>query len=161
MFEQPAGKVEKDRSRMIMVLSAVAVLGVIVLVILVSSGGDSGPSEVLVSRPGSAEFDSYAQSVKISDVEMRTGERATGSYGRVMCTVQNSGDRVLVGLQLRGVAIDFNSQVLKEKIITPVPNQKETLGPNQGMEIDLYLDPIKDRSQIMDMKIELYGLKLQ
>ena len=31
MFEQPAGKVEKDRSRMVMLLSGVAVLAVIAL----------------------------------------------------------------------------------------------------------------------------------
>ena len=36
MFEQPTGKVEKDRSRSIMILSGIAVLAVIVLIVAVT-----------------------------------------------------------------------------------------------------------------------------
>src|SRR5215211_7926324 len=159
MFEQPAGKVEKDRSRSVMILSGSAVLAVIVLIILVTSFGKK-PAMVQMSRPGSAEFDSYAQFISITNIETRHGERLNLKYARILCTVRNTGDRVLDGLQLRAYVIGLNEELLREKIITPVPEIKPTLGPNQTISIDVSLEPVPDATLIKDMKIELYGLKL-
>jgi hypothetical protein len=160
MFEQPAGKVEKDRSRSVMILSGGAVLAVIVLIVLVTSFGRK-PSTVQMARSGTAEFDSYAQSITISNIETRHGERLNIKYARILCSVRNTGDRVVDGLQLRAYVIGLNDEVLREKVLTPVPEIKPTLGPNQSISIDVSLEPVPDAPLIKDMKIELYGLKME
>lgn len=160
MFEQPAGKVEKDRSRSIMILSGVAVLAVIILIVLVSSVKKT-TAPIEFSRPGSNEFDSYAQSVKINNVEKFTGERLNVRYGRFQCSVENAGDKTVSGLQLRLAAVGFNGEVFREKTVTVVPNNKDELRPGESMRVDVSFEPIPDPGEIQDMTIEVYSLKLK
>jgi hypothetical protein len=160
MFEQPAVKSEKDRSKSIMILSGLAVLLVIVLIIIVTSFGRR-PSHTEVAHAGSSEFDSYTSNLKLLNIDKRSGERLNNKYARILCTVQNAGDQVLIGLQLRAAVIGTGGQLIREKIITPVPNTRDTLGPNQTMNIDVSLEPVPDASEIMDMTVEVYGLKLR
>lgn len=160
MFQQSAVKTEKDRSQTIMILSGVAVLAVIVLIIIVTSFGKR-PSQAEVSRAGSAEFDAYAANIKIGNIDKKTGERLNVKYARMLFAVQNTGDQVIVGLQLKASVIGSGGQLIREKIITPVPNTMTTLAPNQSMNIDVSLEPVPDPWDIRDMTIELYGLKLK
>lgn len=158
MFEQPAAKLEKDRSKTIMILSGLAVLIVIVLIIVVTSLGRR-PAYSDIAHSGSPEFDEYLPSVTISDLDKRSGERMNTRYARVLCTVQNAGEKTLVALQFRAAVIGLGGQLIREKIITPVPNIRDTLGPNQSMRIDVTLEPVPDPSEIQDMIIEVHGLK--
>ena len=160
MFEQPGVKSEKDRSQSIMILSGVAVLVVIVLIIVVTSVGRR-TSQTEIAHAGSPEFDAYASSVTIGNLDKRSGERLNYKYARILCTVGNAGDGVLVGLQLRAAIIGTGGQLLKEKIFTPVPNNRETLGPNQTMNIDVSVEQVPDPSEIREMTIEVSGLKLK
>jgi hypothetical protein len=144
-----------------MLLSGIAVLVVIALIVLATSLGDGKRPAEEMSRAGEPEFDSYAQSVKLTIIDKRTGERLNTRYGRIICNVENAGDKTLTGLQVRGAAIGFNNEVYKEKIYTAVPQQEESLGPNQRLVVDLYLEPIPDPSQVMEMTMELHGLKVR
>ena len=160
MFEQTTVKSEKDRSQTIMILSGLAVLVVIALIIIVTSFARR-PAHIDMAHAGSAEFDAYAANIKIGNIDKKTGERLNVKYARILSTAQNLGDRVLVGLQLRAAVIGTGGQLIKEKIITPVPNTRDTLGPNQTMNIDVSLEPVPDPSEIIEMTLELYGLKLK
>lgn len=160
MFEQSAVKTEKDRSQTIMILSGVAVLAVIVLIIIVTSLGKR-PSQLEMSHAGSPEFDAYAANIKIGNLDKKTGERLNVKYARILCVVQNAGDQVVVGLQLKASVIGTGGQLIREKIITAVPNNKDTLPPNQSMNIDVSIEPVPDPWDIRDMVIELSGLKLK
>jgi hypothetical protein len=160
MFEQPAGKVEKDRSRSVMILSGAAVLAVIVLIVLVTSFRKA-PTRIEMMQAGSSDFDSYARFVTVNNLDTRHGERLNTKYARILATVQNAGDRVLSGLQLKASVIGLNDEVIREKNITPVPDLKAALGPNQSLNIDVSLEPVPDAALIKDMKIEVSGLKLE
>jgi hypothetical protein len=160
MFEQPAVKSEKDRSRTIMILSGLAILAVIALIIIVTSFARR-PSQTEYVHAGSPEFDAYAANVLISNVEKKTGERIIGRYVVIRCTVQNTGDKVLSGLQLKATVIGTGGQLIREKIVTPVPNSRDELGPNQAMKIDVSLERVPEPWEIRDMTIELNGLKLK
>ena len=160
MFEQPAGKVEKDRSRMIMLMSGIAVLAVIALVVIVTSmSKKQAPLEF--ARAGTPEFDSYIGSVKVSGIEKRKGERLNVFYGRFIFTLENTGNQTINGLQMRMAAIDMNAQVVKEKIIMVIPTLREPLGPGQSARLDLSFEPIPNPDELQDMTIEVYSLKTQ
>jgi len=160
MFEQSAAKSEKDRSQTIMILSGLAVLLVIVLIIVVTSLGKR-TAQAEIAHAGSPEFDSYVPNVKIGNIDKRTGERMNYKYARILCTVENAGDAVLVGLQLRAAIIGTGGQLLKEKIFTPVPGSRDELDPHQSMNIDVSVERVPDPYEIMDMTVELYGLKVK
>src|ERR1051325_4265299 len=114
MFEQPAGKIEKDRSRSVMILSGGAVLGVIVLIILVTSFGKK-PAKIEMAQRGAPQFDSYAEYVSITNVELTHGERLNTKSERILCLVRNNGEKVIDGLQLRAYVIGLNDEILREK----------------------------------------------
>ena len=160
MFEQPTTRSEKDRSQTIMLLSGVAVIAVIALIIIVTSFGRR-PIQTELARSGSSEFDSYAPKVTINNLDRRSGERMNYRYARMLCTVQNTGDRVITGLELRAAVLGTGGQLIREKIITPIPNTRDTLGPNQSINIDVSIERVPDPSEIADMTIEVYGLKLR
>jgi hypothetical protein len=160
MFEETTVKSEKDRSQTIMILSGVAVLAVIVLIIIVTSLGKR-PAQAEMAHAGSAEFDGYAPNIKIGAIDKKTGERLNVKYARMLCTVQNGGDQAVVGLQLKASVIGTGGQLIREKIVTLVPNIQTTLAPNQSMNVDLSLEPVPDPWDIRDMTIEVYGLKLK
>jgi hypothetical protein len=68
---------------------------------------------------------------------------------------------VLTGLQLRAVILGTGGQLIKEKVFTPIPNTRDTLAPNQSMNIDVSIERVPDPTDIMDMTIELYGLEVK
>ena len=160
MFEQPTGNEEKDRSRSVMIVSGIAV-GLVVVLIILATTVAKRPEPTQIERTGSPEFDSYKEFVRIDNVKKTAGERLNSRFGHITCTVGNYGDKTLLGLELRAAAIDLSDVVVREKIITPVPKIRETLGPNQSMDIDLYLEPIPDPLTLKDMIIEVYGLDVK
>mgnify|MGYP003576832268 CR=1 FL=1 len=160
MFEQPAGNVEKDRSRAVMIVSGLAVLAVIVLIVLVTSvKKNTAPLEF--ARAGSPEYDGYISAVKFSALDQRTGERLNQRYGRILCTLTNSGDRIISGLQVRMAAIGLSNELLREKVATIIPGNKDTLAPGESINIDISMEPIPDPSEIQDMTLQVYGLRLK
>lgn len=145
---------------MVMLLSGVAVLAVIALIVLVTSfGRKQAPLEF--ARPGSPEFDSYVGNVKLNNIEKRKGERMNTHYGRFLLTLENDGDKMLTGLQLRLAAIGMDKSVVKEKLVSVIPTIREPLGPHQSARLDLSFEPIPDPDELQDMTIEVYGLKTQ
>lgn len=161
MFQEPGVKTEKDRSRLIMIVSAVAVLLVIGLVILVGSRKPAEPVRVEMAGAGTAEFDSYSQSLQITDFEPFVGERLNARYARLNFRVRNTGEKTLTGLQVRAAAVGFNNEILKEKIVTLVPGRQDALAPNGVIAVEIFLEPIPDPATIMDINATVAGVKLQ
>lgn len=160
MFEQPAGKEEKDRSRLIMIVSGVAVVAVVLLIILVSSYGKR-TTTVTLSRPGSPEFDSYAKFITFKNIETSEGERFIGRYVRVQGWLHNEGDRTLDRLEVRIYCLGHNQELVKEKNVMLVPTIADRLEPGARLHMDLYLDQTPDPATIQPPKIELSGFKLR
>lgn len=163
MFEQPRENVEKDRSRLVVIISGVAVGAVILLIVLVSSFCKSG-GRFEMAGPDSDEFKAYANNIKIELVDKFEGERDLGKpvrYARLVCNVTNTGDKTLVGLQLKGTAYGFNNESLREKVTTYIPGPHRELDPGEMIRVELTMEPIPDPATIMDFKVEVAGLKLE
>jgi len=163
MFEQPKENIEKDRSRLVVMISGIAVGAVILLIVLVTSFCKSG-GQVEMAGQGSDEFNSYASNIKVELIDKFVGERELSEvvkYARLICNVTNDGDRTLVGLQLKGTAVGFNNETLREKVITYIPGPHRELEPGERIRVELSMEPIPDPSTIMDFKVEVAGLKLE
>jgi hypothetical protein len=143
-----------------MLVSGFAVLVVLALIITVTSLVRK-PAPTEFAEAGSAEYDGYAANMLIGNVEKKTGQRITGRYATIQCSVQNAGDRVLTALRLRAAVIGFGGQLIREKIVTPIPNTRDELGPNQSMRVEVSMEGVPDPSEISDITIELNALKLK
>ncbi|HEY6332422.1 MAG TPA: hypothetical protein VI756_24065 [Blastocatellia bacterium] len=161
IFTPTENTAERDHSRLIMALSGIAALIVIAAIIVVSSRS-SGHSDLRMAQAGSAEFDSYAPFVKITNIDKATSTTLIGRrLGILKAVVTNTGDKTITGLQIRGLAVGFGGETLAQRVATPIPRVMKPLGPGQSANVTVQIDPIPDPSQIMDMTIQLYGLDLK
>jgi hypothetical protein len=153
MFEQPVGKAEKDRSRTIIVASGLAVLAVIILVVLASWLGTKSQQKDELFVEGSPEFSAYSPFIKVEIKSQFEGERLNYFYRRMVCVISNTGDKTLTGLRLSASAVQNTGytleeyQILKEKVLNPIPNSRELLSPNQAMEVEIFIEPLDEKTQ--------------
>jgi hypothetical protein len=162
MFDQSETHQGKDRSRTVIALSGIAVLLVGALIIIVASRPPAQTTEPELAGPGSAEFDSYVNNIAITDVEKFTNNTLIGRrQATLKANVTNKGDRVVVGLKIKAAAVGFGGETLTFRIATPVPRQKETLGPGETAKIEIQIDPIPDPAQIQDFTLQVAGLRLK
>lgn len=168
MFEQPVGKVEKDRSKLIIGVSAVAVLVVILLIVLVSSLSSGSRQGVEMAVIGTPEFDAYAPYIEFEVRDKLEGERFNNSkYMRILGLVKNQGDKVLTGLQVKILAIRYTGddesqyEIIKEKVVNPIPVLHKSLDPKRSVPVELYLEPIENRELINNILVLVNGLKVE
>jgi hypothetical protein len=163
MFEQSKENVEKDRSRLVVLISGIAVAAVILLIVLVSSFCKSG-GRFEMAGPESDEFKGYVNNVKVELVDKFVGERELGKlvkYARLVCHVTNTGDKTLAGLQLKGIALGFNNETLRDKVTTYIPGPHGELDPGEMIRVEITMEPIPEPATIMDFKVEVAGLKVE
>jgi hypothetical protein len=163
MFDQSETTEGKDRSRLIIALSGIAVLLVIALIIIVASRPPAlSPGEQEWPGPGSAEFDSYSPNIVVSDLDKHWNSTLIGrKQATLKASVTNKGDRLVVGLKIKAAAVGFGGETLASRIATPVPRQKETLGPGETARIEIQIDPIPDPSNIQDFTLTVTALRLK
>ena len=161
MFDQPEETANKDHSRIIMAVSGLLLIFVVVLTIIVGAKASKPAPSLEMARPGSAEFDSYVEFVKMDEIKKVTAKNMFGNIGMMSAHIQNTGGRVITGLQLRAVALGFSNEPLKERTITPIPKTREALGPNETMLIEVQLEHIPNPQDVMEMTIELVGFKVK
>lgn len=183
MFEKPAGREEKDRSRVIMIISGLAVLVVVALIVIVTQV--IKPSQTVemsrvypVDDPETralqmdmlcppenvpqTDAQEYVPNIAFVGLQKLTGgfENFKSKYARIMGTVRNNGNRTIEGLRLRMVLYGHDCEVLKEKIMTVIPD-RPSLAPGDALPVDISIDAIPDPSEIKTMRLEPYGLKLR
>src|SRR5262245_40959116 len=121
MFDEQNDKIDKNgRSRLIVILSGLAVVVVIALILILTSIGSKKPdAETQMARPGSSEYDTYAPFIKITvkPEDKATAKNLLNYIGMLKGEVENTGEQTLVGLQLRAVALGFDQQSLREVVI--------------------------------------------
>ena len=162
MFDQSETQEGKDRSRIVIALSGIAVLLVVALIIIVASRPPSQTAEQEWPGPGSAEFDSYSANIVISGIEKYTNTTLIGRrQATIKAAVTNNGDKAVIGLKIKAAAMGFGGETLTSRVATPVPRQKETLGPGETARVEIQLDPIPDPAQIQDFTLQVSALRLK
>ncbi len=163
MFDQSETAEGKDRSRLIIALSGIAVLLVAALIIIVASRPPAQtPAEQEWPGPGTAEFDSYAPNIVISDIEKSTSTTLIGRrLALIKANVTNKGDRVVTGLRIKASAVGFGGETLVFRIATRIPRQRETLAPGETAGIEIQIEAIPPPGQIQDFTLQVAALRLK
>ena len=162
MFDESKLETGKDRSSLIMVLCGTAVVIVVALVIFAGSRSSAQKPDGGWVKPGSSEFNAYAPFIKLTNIDKTTSSTMLGSYlGYFRGTIQNTGNRTLIGLRIRGVALGFDNETLAQRVGTPIPKVQSSLAPNESMQVSVQVDPIPDPNTIMDMVLKVDEFKLK
>lgn len=113
-------------------------------------------------RAGNPEFDSYLKDLAISNKELFYSQNLLGgnqitARGRL----QNLGSRTVRAVEVRAYAVDFDGNVLAERIAVPIPKMSsEPLRPHETLPITVVIQNAPDEGLVQDIKMELTGLIL-
>ena len=163
MFDQSETTEGKDRSRLIIALSGIAVLLVVALIIIVASRPSAqGPGDQEWPGPGNAEFDSYAPGIVIGKPDKWISTTLIGRRLAILkADITNNGDREVIGLKVKAAAVGLGGETLIARVATPIPRQRPTLGPGETAKIEIQLDPIPPKEEIQDFTLQLAALRLK
>jgi flagellar basal body-associated protein FliL len=164
-FGQDLGK-SKDKDNKTLTIIAIVMallLGVASLITYrsYSSQPKTPPSPGLAGalRPGNSDYDNYVSKVVITNQEQFYSTNALGGLqitakGRV----QNLGDRMIKGLEVRLVAYDMDNKPLKERLFSVVPEMKSEILANGTLPITLSMGNAPDEDLVREIKLEVTGL---
>lgn len=105
-------------------------------------------------REGTPEFEAITRRIVAETDEDKTWSSPVGTGGIMMQIagrIRNNGDKVISGLEIRVSVVDIGGNVVKEKTLVVVPNQKKTLAPKEQMDVAVRIDGFKrddDRANI-------------
>lgn len=165
MFEQDLGKPKEKDSKSVVIIS-------LVLVVLLSVGGilvyrsfantpKTPPTPELAGalRTGNPDYDEYIKQVVITNQEQFYSANALG--GNVITAkgrVQNLGNRMIKGLEIRLVAYDMEYKPLAQRIFIPVPKERSEILANGTLPITFSIGNAPQESMVREIKLEVTGL---
>lgn len=142
------GKKEKQGNSKVLIgaiLIAFVVVAALVGLVALRPSKEEAQKEVLAGafREGSPEFAVLTRKIIAQTDENRTTQSPTAMGTIVMSIggiIRNITGKTLTGLELKVAVVDLSNNVVKEKLITVIPNQLESLGNNQTMNVQVPID---------------------
>ncbi len=165
-FEQDLGKSQDKNNKTIIIVALVmavflTIAGVITYNSYISHSKTPPAPTGLASalRPGNNDYDAYIKKVVISNQEQFYSTNALGGLqitakGRV----QNLGNRMIKGLEVRLVAYDIDYKPLAERLFAVVPNFKSEILANGTLPITVSMGKAPDEDLVREIKLEVTGL---
>lgn len=162
-FEQDLGKT-KDNKTYLVVSLAMALLFVIAGLVTYKSYSSHPktpplPGLAKALRPGNSDYDSYISKVIITNQEQFYATNALGGFqitakGRI----QNLGNRMIKGLEVKLVAYDMDNKPLKERLFSVVPDLKSEILANGTLPVTLSMGNAPEEDLVREIKLEVTGL---
>jgi len=160
--------VERDRSRALLVVGAIAALVLAIMIAALSLTKPANEREVeSIVRAGSPEFDAYKDKVVLEvdpDSKMVHPNMIGMWQLAVTATLTNRGNRELTGVELVGKMLDMEDKVIAHAVSLPIPRiRREPLKPGESMTVKVKVDaPGKvSEGEVKDIVMELRGLRFQ
>jgi hypothetical protein len=156
---------EPDSSRTIIIVVAIAAAlligGLFYLLMRKSVTGDATtPRLASALRAGNPEFEKYKSQIVLDDPQADESKRALGDWVMTLkTTVRNLTGRTITGLEIRGVVVDHQNQVVKERTVVVIPvKQQSELEPNKTVFAAVLLDRMTDEDDRANIKMEVAGV---
>jgi hypothetical protein len=162
---------EADRSRR----KIFGIVAVITLLIVAIIGyfvwnrpvNNQAPRLADALRPGSPEFEQARKNIVLEFVgdDSNDAVESPRPLGDIVMTlsptVRNFTGRTITGLELRGVVLDPQGNVIKERTIVAIPDRQPELDNNKALKIPFTIEGFKKDDVRASVKVEITGLKLK
>ncbi|MGI9035880.1 MAG: hypothetical protein ACR2GD_07560 [Pyrinomonadaceae bacterium] len=166
LFQKPDK--EKGSKKILIGALTAAVLVILAIIALWSLK----PSRTIVEqdylkgayREGSPEFQTLTKKIVAQTVEDATTKSPTAMGTEMMSiggAIRNFTGKTLTGLELKvGVVHSFNNLV-KERVITVIPTQQETLENNQTMPVRVNIEGIDPKADLANIRWKVTAIKVE
>jgi hypothetical protein len=166
LFEEP--EKEKGSKKILLVALAAAIIAVIAGIALFSLK----PSQVVVEqdylqgayREDSPEFQALTKKIVAQTIEDATTKSVTGMGTTTMSiggTIRNFTGKTITGLELKVAVVDTFNAVVKDRVITVVPKQKEKLENNETMPVRVNIDSIDPDADLANIRWKVTAIKVE
>lgn len=166
LFEEP--EKEKGSKKILLVALAAAVVAVIAAIALISLK----PSQTVVEqdyllgayREDSPEFQNLTKKIVAQTIEDATTKSITGMGTTTMSiggTIRNFSGKTITGLELKVAVVDTFNSVVKERVITVVPKQKEKLDNNETMPVRVNIEGIDPKADLANIRWKVTAIKTE
>jgi hypothetical protein len=164
MFPETEKATEQRRSRIILVLGALAAAILAVIVMFVARSKPPASSELEnVYRAGSPEFEAAKAMVGLEVIDKIVHPNMIGmAQYEVQARLTNKGTRPITAVEVIGRIKDLQDQVVASNVSIPIPKARsEPLQPGESIKITVKVDaPAKiTEDQVKDIVLELRGVR--
>jgi hypothetical protein len=156
---------ETNRTLIIGVAVAAAVIIAALFYVLMRAGGSGGAGEPTLQgaiREGSPQFEEYKSKVFLDEPEATEAKRALGDIVMsLQTTVRNVTGKTLTGLEIRASVVDYESQPVKQRTVVVIPTRQPELAPNKTMQVNVMLDGMSENDARANIKMEVTAFKFK
>lgn len=166
MFEQQEDRVDKGRSRAIMIVAGLAMVVVIAGVVYYSSR-QAAPQQSAAQTPGlpnaahagNPVFDKNVGLVSLVNKKYFTQANMLGQRQAIANgTIVNFTEKPVLGIELRGRVIGADGKEMATVLAMPVPKLYEKIAAKGSIPFTVTIDGVPKEGEIADITIEVEGL---
>ena len=160
--ERATDKSRRNALIVISLIAAVAVAGLILLLLRVSDRPD-GPDRLEGAiRAGTPEFERIRELLVVDQPEATEAPRALGDIVmQLETTVRNFTGKTITGLEMRAAVVDPAGQPVAERTVIIIPTRQPELEPNKTLKVPVKLEGISKTAVRANIKMEVTGVKFQ
>jgi hypothetical protein len=119
------------------------------------------PQLVGAQRPGMPEFERLREKII---VEQLTAAEAPGPpsdfAGEMNATVRNTTDRTLSGLEMRGLIVDEQMSVVRERSVVVIPSRQTALEPGEAIRVRILVDDVRPDDARSGVLMEVTAIRI-
>lgn len=161
---KPLEQSESHRG-LIFAVAAIAVVLIAFLFYLLMRATGGGVGEVKLQgaiRPGSPEWQQYAQRIVLDQPEADEAKRALGDIVMTLrTTVRNFTGRTLNGLEIYAAVVDHQDKPVKARTVVVIPGRQPELEPNKTLFVQVMLDGMTETDDRANIKMVVSGFKFK
>lgn len=164
----PDRRIEAEETNRTLIIVVAVIAAVVIAGLfygLMRLSGRSTASEQTLQgaiREGSPQFEEQRKNIVLDDPEATEAKRALGDIVMsLQSTVRNLTGKTLVGLEVRGIVVDYNGKPIKQKTVVIVPTRQPELAPNKTMQVNVLLDGFSETDARANIKMEVVAFKFK
>jgi len=120
----------------------------------------SAPRLERALQPGQPEFEKFRKQIVI---EQLVGTEKVHPFNNLAvemtAIVRNKTGRIISGLELRGVILDTQNSIVRERTIVVIPARQTVLEPDEAINVRILLESISKDSDRAHVVLEVTGIK--
>jgi len=164
----PDRRIEADETNRTLIIVVAVIAAVVIAGLfygLMRLSGRSTASEQTLQgaiREGSPQFEEQRKNIVLDDPEATEAKRALGDIVMsLQTTVRNLTGKTLVGLEVRGVVVNYDGKPIKQRTVVIVPTRQPELAPNKTMQVNVLLDGFSETDARANIKMEVVAFKFK
>lgn len=169
MSTQNIAEADKSR-RKIFIIVAVVTLPILAAIIYFALTRPANNAPVQLAgalRAGSPDFEKARQNIVVDfkgddSTDALESPRPLGDIVMTLTpTIRNFTGRTLTGLELRGVVLDPQGKVIKERTVIAIPARQPELENNKTLKVPFTIEGFKKDDTRANVKVEVTAVKFK